>query len=307
MSGEKDMHRACPVCDQDAAEPFLEKGALQLVRCRGCRMVYADPVGEEFASGRFYERRSFYLTPEKLESDYAPVRFERELGVFRSWCRSGVVLDVGCSTGAFLHQLNVRHPGDYQVLGVDVPGPALDYARSRGLPVSRQDFLEMDCPAERFDAITFWAVMEHLAYPGRFLSISTQMLKPGGLCFILTPNLGSLAVCLLGPNYRYIMPEHLNYFTSATLKAFASREGAFQVVEARSTHFNPVVIWQDLRSQGRIPADGERAGLLQRTTAWKQSPLLKPLNLLYRGTERILGSMNLADNVLAVLRRTDGR
>src|SRR5262245_51039957 len=101
------VHRSCPLCEREDGEAWLKKGSLRLVRCRSCSMIYADPVEPELASGRFYDRLSvpFYLSPDKLQSDYAAVRFERELRLFRSYTRSGTVLDVGCSTGGFLFQL----------------------------------------------------------------------------------------------------------------------------------------------------------------------------------------------------------
>src|SRR3954468_12200640 len=113
MSTGNMLHRVCPLCDEQDAARLWQKGALQLVRCRACSMVYVDLVAEMVASGLVYRERPFYLSPEKLESDYAPVRYERELKVFRAWCRAGAVLDVGCSTGAFLHQLKTRFQAAY--------------------------------------------------------------------------------------------------------------------------------------------------------------------------------------------------
>ena len=104
--------------------------------------------------------------------------------------------------------------GAYRVLGTDVSGPPLDYAESRGVPVLRANFLEHDFKDQRFDAVTFWAVLEHLFEPGKFLEKAASILKPGGLCFVLVPNLDSLAVRLLKTKYRYIYPQHLNYFTT---------------------------------------------------------------------------------------------
>ena len=296
--------RSCPLCNKRDREPFLEKGTLRLIRCRRCSMGYAESIAEEIASGDFYQRRPFYLSPEKLAGDYAPVRFERELKLFSAWCKSGAVLDVGCSTGAFLYQLQTRFPGAYEVLGTDVAGEALDYAESRGVPVRREPFLDSDWGTRRFDAVTFWAVLEHLAEPRAFLEQAAGLLRPGGHCFILVPNLQSLAVRLLGPKYRYIMAEHLNYFTAATSRDFVRKSGLFEIVAGSSTHFNPAVIWQDLRSRQREVADTERGRLLQRTTAWKQSPWAKPALLAYRGLERVLGALNLADNLVVVARRT---
>jgi 2-polyprenyl-3-methyl-5-hydroxy-6-metoxy-1,4-benzoquinol methylase len=274
---------------------------MRIVRCRACAMVYADAAPEPFASGVFYKERQLYLLPEKLRSDYAAVRFERELRLFRRWCARGAVLDVGCSTGGFLHQLATRYPEDYTVLGCDLPGPALDYAASQRVPVTREPFLEIK--EKRFDAITLWAVLEHLPDPKRFLTHAGHLLKPGGLCFVLTPNLQSLAVRLLGRRYRYIMPEHLNYFILATLMAMARSLNAFEVVEYGSTHFNPVVIWQDLLTSGLSVPDAERAKLLDRTTAWKQNRWLTPLRWLYGGAEHCLGRLSLADNIFVVLQK----
>lgn len=298
------IHRPCPVCNADATTGFLKKDGLRLVRCDQCSMVYANPVPDEFVSGRYYDAAGpgYYLSAAKLESDYAEVRFERELGCFRRHCRSGSVLDVGCSSGAFLFQLMRRYPGDYRALGTDVSTAPLDYAESKGVPIARGDFLDLDL--KEFDAVTFWAVLEHLADPKRFLEKAWGALKPGGRCFVLVPNLDALAVRLIGSSYRYIYPQHLNYFSERTLRRMV--ETRFTVLETRTTHFNPIVIWQDWRQGGRSVSNTERAELLKQTTAYKQNPLLKPLKDFYHLSERLLAAAGMADNLLFVLRKRDG-
>jgi 2-polyprenyl-3-methyl-5-hydroxy-6-metoxy-1,4-benzoquinol methylase len=298
--------RNCPVCGSDAAEEYLHKQAqdLRLVRCRRCGMIYLNPVRPEFASGRAYERlgAEYYLTPNKLQSDYAAVRFERELRLFRNYCSSGDVLDVGCSTGAFLYQLNHRFPGAYQTIGTDASGPALDYAESRGISLARGNFLEIDFGGRKFDAITFWAVLEHVLEPKRFLEHASSLLKAEGLCLVLVPNMESLAVRLLGQRYRYIYPQHLNYFSRKPLREFAQPQ--FSILKIHSTHFNPLVIWQDWGRHGAEVSNSERAELLKQTTGYKQNPWLKPARAFYNLTEKTLGALNLADNLTAVMRST---
>ena len=268
-------------------------------------MILSNPVEKRYLEGTIYERlaKPFYLSPDKLSSDYAPVRFRREMAIFRRHCRGGAVLDVGCSTGGFLHRLQQRFPRRYQVLGTDVSGPALDYAETQGIPVLRASFTEHDFGADKFDAVTFWAVLEHLPEPRRFLAKAAALLRPGGHCFVLVPNLGSLAVRILGKRYRYIMPEHLNYFSADTLRRLLDREPSLELRSLRSTHFNPIVIWQDRRRKPGFVPEAERARLLRRTTAWKQNVLLAPARLVYSLAERVLGRMHLADNLVAVLRR----
>lgn len=297
------IQRPCPVCASATADPHWQKGELRLVRCGGCGMIYANPIPAAMASGEFYDAagKDYYLSPAKLESDYADVRFERELRRFRKHCPRGAVLDVGCSSGAFLFQLKKRWPGDYETLGTDVSGPPLDYAESRGVPVGRGNFLEQDFGGRTFDAVTFWAVIEHLAEPRRFLDKAHAVLKSGGLCFVLVPNFKSLAVRWLGARYRYVYAQHLNYFTARTLTALCAAR--FEVVETRFTHFNPVVLWQDWRGGGREVSNAERGELLKRTTALKQKPGMEPVKWAYGLAEKSLAAFGLADNLAVVLKK----
>ena len=266
-------------------------------------MLFANPVSAEFATGHYYDTTGaeYYLSPEKLQSDYATVRFQRELKLFRRHCQSGSVLDVGCSSGAFLYQLNHRFPGEYEILGTDVSGAPLDYAESKGVPVLRGDFLAHDFGEKKFDAITFWAVLEHLQEPKRFLQKAAAILKPTGYCFVLVPNMQSLTIQTINGHYRYIYPQHLNYFTAATLRTLVA--DLFEVAAMRFMHFNPIVIWQDWRRGGVEISNRERGQLLKRTTAYKENPVMKPVKALYQLTEKGMALFGLADNVVAVLRK----
>ena len=294
------LMRACPVCGSSESRVYLQKEEVRLVCCGRCSMIYVSPVPAEFASGQYYEREAgYYLSPAKLQNDYADVRFERELRLFRKYCQNGNVLDVGCSTGAFLFQLRKRFAGDYDIIGTDVSGPALDYAESRGIPIVRGGFPEIRFHRQQFDAVTFWAVIEHLSDPKTFLEKAWSVLKPAGQCFVLVPNMNSLATRLLGRRYRYIYPQHLNYFTRTTLTNLVQEK--FDIVVTRFTHLNPILIWQDWHNQGSEVPNEARAELLQKTTAYKQRAWLAPVKGTYKLTERVLAGFGLADNLAMVL------
>jgi SAM-dependent methyltransferase len=297
--------RPCPVCAGTQSAAWARKGGLSLVRCAGCGLVFASPLPGTFGSGEYYEAAgaAFYLSADKLAGDHSPVRYERELKLFRSLCPGGRVLDVGCGTGGFLHQLRQRFPGAYDVLGTDIAGPALDHAEALGVPVHRGSFLDAELPAESFDAITFWAVLEHLPEPGEFLREAARLLKPGGVLVALVPNFDSLAVRLLGVRYRYVLPQHLNYFTARTLAQCVAGTPGLEVTGGRWMHFNPVVLWQDWRRDGAEVSDAERAQLLARTTALKQGRANGLLKAAYAAVEWTLGRLHLADNVVVVARR----
>lgn len=268
-------------------------------------MIFVSPLPEEFSSGEYYEGTgaSFYMSADKLGSDHSPVRYERELRLFRRHCPDGRVLDVGCGTGGFLHQLDRRFHGAYEMVGTDIAGPALDHAERLGVPVHRGRFPQSTLGDCSFDAVTFWAVLEHLPQPAEFLREAARVLKPGGTCIALVPNFASLATRVLGTKYRYILPQHLNYFTVETLSQLFTGVPELKTTESQWTHFNPVVIWQDWRRRGASVSDDERARLLARTTALKQRPGINLARILYDGVERCLGKLRLADNVVVVARR----
>ncbi|MCS1407694.1 MAG: Demethylmenaquinone methyltransferase [Verrucomicrobia subdivision 3 bacterium] len=297
------ISRVCPGCGGHRSQAMWHKGDLHVGRCLQCDIFYVNPVEADLASGKFYDRLGvhFYLSPDKRESDYAPIRFKREIGYFRQWCQGGAILDIGCSTGAFLFRLGEF--GGYEGVGMDVSGPALDYGESKGVKVIRGSFLSHEFGDQRFDAVTFWAVVEHLTDPLPFLRKAATVLKRGGFCFVLVPNRESLATRILGVKYRYVMPDHVNYFSRRTLIEFVERVPGLEVVSGTTMKFNPIVILQDLRRrEARIP-DVDRAKLLKKTTGWKHSWWLAPLRWLYNGTEALLGRCGLADNLVVVARK----
>ena len=67
----------------------------------------------------------------------------------------------------------------------------------------------------------------------------------------------------MGGRYRYIYEQHLNSFTRATLTRLVRPR--FAIIAMRSSHFNPVVIWQVtpevLKRQGKsTPFDFSTSG-----------------------------------------------
>lgn len=308
MKTEQKGNRPCAVCGGRSVRPYLSKAGLQLVQCLDCFFVFSNAGLEKFADASFYEREAggFYISNDKLRGDYSPVRYTREIRLFNRYCAPGRVLDVGCSSGGFLFYLQQAFPDRYESAGTDVATEALDYAESRGIRVVRRNFLDDDFPFRDLDAITFWAVLEHVAEPRQFLEQARRVLHPAGIAFVLVPNFASLATKILGAKYRYILPQHLNYFTRSTLTRLARASG-FSVMHSTTSHFNPVVIWQDLRSRGEEVNDTDRAQLLLKTNRMKQNAALAPVRLIYKAAELLLSQLRLADNLVLVLRKDSVR
>jgi SAM-dependent methyltransferase len=135
--------------------------------------------------------------------------------------RAGLVLDLGCGTGYGTAELAA---GGARVIGVDrvAPAPRARGARARFV---RADLAGLPFAARRFDAVTSFQVIEHLADPHAYLAQIARVLAPGGVLLLSTPNLRQSD----GEN-----PYHLHEYEAAELEAALAAH--FTSVEMLGVH-----------------------------------------------------------------------
>src|SRR5919198_1484135 len=135
---------------------------------------------------------------------------------------SSRVLEFGCATGYMSQALHDRLGAT--VVGVELNAEAAQLAAVHCDRVLVGDAEEIDLEAElggeRFDAILFADVLEHLRDPAALLKRVRQFLADGGVVVASIPNVAHAAVrlALLGGSFRYreqgLLDEtHLRFFT----------------------------------------------------------------------------------------------
>lgn len=146
---------------------------------------------------------------------------------------NGSVLEVGCGSGYLLN--NLKMAGWKNVKGIDFDSSAIEYARSKGLDVECGDLESVELANSSFDAIVISHVIEHLYNPFDVLEHIFELLKPGGIIVIVTPNSRAIGRILFRQNWRGLEPpRHIQIFSPAGLKALCVRSG-FTGVEVRTT------------------------------------------------------------------------
>jgi SAM-dependent methyltransferase len=96
------------------------------------------------------------------------------------------VLDAGCG-----FRLPIDLPDGAYVVGIDVSADAL--ARNDQLDEAIVgDLQDYPLPAEDFDVVVCWWVLEHLRRPDRAIANMARALRPGGLLIVAVPRLWSL-------------------------------------------------------------------------------------------------------------------
>jgi len=146
-----------------------------------------------------------------------------------SGLKRGFLLDVGCATGLFIHEMD---RAGWNVAGVEPIASAAAYARNHfGLNVFQGTLEDVPSAPESFDVITFWDVLEHTFSPKRALLQASRLLREGGVIAVNVPNWDSVERRLFGRYWQGLdSPRHLFVFTRTTLTALLEKAG-FSVLD----------------------------------------------------------------------------
>jgi SAM-dependent methyltransferase len=205
-------------------------GIFRVVECPQCGWIRQNPRPTVETIGYYYP--SDYVNFIRAIED-EPTRWrrwDRRYGMLkRRWAverlqSPGRLLDVGCATGIFLHEMQLA---GWDAVGVEPNRDAADYAQRRfGLPVHTGTLRQTELPDASFDVITLWDVLEHLHTPWADLVEAHRLLADGGLLVIRIPNLESIGARLFGPCWLgWDLPRHLYFLPRRALVAALSRLG----------------------------------------------------------------------------------
>jgi 2-polyprenyl-3-methyl-5-hydroxy-6-metoxy-1,4-benzoquinol methylase len=205
-----------------------------VVVCRRCGFVYADPAASQADYDRFYCEWSKYDDSATATggglSPYDAARLSTTASdiarVLPS--RAATILDAGCATGGLLTALRAR--GFTAVAGLD-PSPRCTAAcRDRGFEAYVGSISAASVPAHmpKFDCVVFSHVLEHVYDIPAFFDAARGLLAPGGYLYLETPDSTRYVDYSYAP-FQEFNTEHINHFSALALDNTARRFG-FQAV-----------------------------------------------------------------------------
>ena len=235
-SQDEVKERTCPLCDgKSYVGIYKERGAIGIVRCKDCSLVYTNPMVKEPEKNYWGDEKKYFeearLIFEGKGKSHRDVNYIDDLKMIERFKPTGDFLDIGTNMGMFLrHTLGKK----WNVVGIE-PSPALsEMARKYfKLNIKTCYLNEAGFQNESFDIVTMTDVFEHIAEPKKMLGDIKKVLKKDGILFIKVPN-GRYNLLKLGlakmtgrlKDYDiFDSYEHLMHFSHDTLKKMLEESG----------------------------------------------------------------------------------
>lgn len=123
-------------------------------------------------------------------------------------------LDLGCGTGFITSAINKR----FEKYGLEVGKESYNFAKKYFDHMHLGELKNSTYKENFFDVIMFQHVLEHLKDPIEILEIIKNILKPGGIVLIGTPNFGSACSLRYGKKFRMLHDKtHISLFSDIKL------------------------------------------------------------------------------------------
>jgi SAM-dependent methyltransferase len=207
-------------------------GRVDYVTCLDCGLVQQDTLPQDVR--QYYEA---YPVHEVRSRPYAAVArlLTRDVYLDPDCPAGSVILDYGCGSGAYLESLQGR---GFELAGLEPDAAhAARVSERLGIPVySEPDKLDADLSG-RVDLLTMHFVLEHVTdLHGTFASVGS-LLRPGGVCVMVVPNIASWESRLFGRKWHGLdPPRHISFPGAAVIAALARRHG-MRLTHTRSVAF----------------------------------------------------------------------
>ena len=222
----------CPIgCNQAIVDTniILPEGCLK--RCINCfhlfsqcdEQKYTSSMEEEFATSKGTWPPPKNMARLKRTTQKTLTKVTK---ILNQNLNSIKLLDVGCSSGAFIF---VASTFGVECEGVEPAKNAAIAANKAGLKVHHGYLEECNLPNKTYNIITLFEVIEHLKEPVKLFEECGRLLKDNGIIVVRTANSDSWTVKILKGEWHYFNISkhggHISFFCKNSIKTLAEHTG----------------------------------------------------------------------------------
>lgn len=215
---------ACPICHHIAFTHFLtckdytvSQEEFHLQKCKSCGFVFTSPRPNSEAIGSYYQSEAYISHSDTqkglINQIYHWVRkiaLKNKLALLEKYFpQKGKLLDNGCGTGAFV---KFAAENGWAADGIEPDEKTRIFAQKQSQSSIWANLDQL--PTEnKYQAITMWHVLEHIADLHAAIEKMKSLLADKGLFFVALPNRESKDALYFKKHWAaYDVPRHLWHF-----------------------------------------------------------------------------------------------
>ena len=231
--------KKCPVCGQNefslkfyCEDYFVSHEKFPIYVCQSCLFNFTQHVPGKDSISQYYKADNYISHSDtkkglvnKIYHTVRKVMLSKKANILKKYHTTGALLDIGCGTGYFAHEMSLR---GWNVVGVEPSVVASSLAKAKfGLDV-KDSLFASDFHEKQFDLITLWHVLEHFDELDNTLSTIATLLKNTGTIAVALPN----AVSYDAKKYKahwaaYDVPRHNWHFSPKTFEKLIAQYGLY--------------------------------------------------------------------------------
>lgn len=251
MSSPRITHHACPFCQSSDIFPLfvardytVSQETFEIWHCETCTNRFTQSIPDAEQIGAYYQSASYISHSDTnkglVNNLYHRVRNhtlrQKQLLMNKLTGKSaGVLLEIGAGTGAFAHTML---EAGWQVTALEPDNVArANAAKKFGLQLREANDI-YSLPANSYDLITMWHVLEHVHDLHGYFARFRDLLVDNGVLVIAVPNYTSGDASIYQQHWAaWDVPRHLYHFSPNGMRTLAEQEG-FYVKEIRPMWFD---------------------------------------------------------------------
>jgi 2-polyprenyl-3-methyl-5-hydroxy-6-metoxy-1,4-benzoquinol methylase len=232
-------YTGCPICKSNniqqqltATDHTVSQTKFSIWHCNSCTARFTQDIPGQDAIGAYYISENYISHSDTKKGLinwlYHLVRKrtlagKKSLVIQESGIKKGVILDIGCGTGAFL---NTMQEAGWNITGLEPDTIARTKASELYHIQPQEPGKLFDLTPASFNAITMWHVLEHVHELHAYIKQIEKLLAPGGKAFIAVPNYTSKDAAIYAAYWAaYDVPRHLYHFSPQSMETLLAQHG----------------------------------------------------------------------------------
>jgi 2-polyprenyl-3-methyl-5-hydroxy-6-metoxy-1,4-benzoquinol methylase len=236
--------RSCPGCQNNTESEFSKHMGFTFRKCKVCQSIFMSPgptpemVYQFYKNSENYKYWSTHIYPQSRQKRLETIHKFRSalvLRAIRAHLTDGKksILEIGAGTGDTLSSLQNQRESQIDAYAIEWNSDMIAHLRKNNIDVVDGDIESLLEASRKFDVVLLFEVTEHLLSPLEVFRSIYNLLNPGGLLVLTSPNAASIEVQFLKDRSTSLDIEHISVLTPQAI-VFLATMSNFSILEMKT-------------------------------------------------------------------------